>query len=370
MADNTYPPGSPAGYPVQRRVMISGYYGFDNLGDDLILHVLIAQLKQRHCEIVVLSNNPQETRQRFGVEAIHRTSLKEIYLAFETTHLFISGGGGLLQDSTGPMSVIYYGGLMGLAKFFGLPVCLWAQGIGPLKSWLSRQLVRQVILHVDRMTVRDQASAALLGELCDRPVEVTADPVWLLDLPKTVETDPYRQHWTVGLSLRPWPGLNNERLKHLLTILSELARIENRSLQLLLFPFQPKQDVAMFQQLIALLRDFPQITWQKVESRHVINRIGGCDAFIGMRFHSLILAILSDVKVWGLVYDPKVRQMLDALGLEGTDIQAMAGLSATQVGAFWEQYPRVDLEAIRHRAARNVAVLDLCLQQEVSPLMM
>ncbi len=44
------------------QVLISGYYGFDNLGDEAILEELVSELGEffDSRDIVVLSNNPQQ----------------------------------------------------------------------------------------------------------------------------------------------------------------------------------------------------------------------------------------------------------------------------------------------------------------------
>ena len=43
-----------------KKVVISGYYGFDNFGDDAILSVLCDKLKALHADITVISSNPNK----------------------------------------------------------------------------------------------------------------------------------------------------------------------------------------------------------------------------------------------------------------------------------------------------------------------
>jgi polysaccharide pyruvyl transferase WcaK-like protein len=63
------------------RLVVLGGFGFDNLGDDLILGSALAQFRRvlGNVEITVLSNNPFETASRhkgevvvFSVEALFR----------------------------------------------------------------------------------------------------------------------------------------------------------------------------------------------------------------------------------------------------------------------------------------------------------
>ena len=57
-------------------ILISGYYGFDNIGDESILRTLVTSLRERipDCSLTVLSHDPAATRDKYGVEAVERMS--------------------------------------------------------------------------------------------------------------------------------------------------------------------------------------------------------------------------------------------------------------------------------------------------------
>ena len=57
-------------------ILISGYYGFDNIGDESILRTLVSSLREHipDCSLTVLSHNPASTREKYGVEAVERMS--------------------------------------------------------------------------------------------------------------------------------------------------------------------------------------------------------------------------------------------------------------------------------------------------------
>ena len=46
-----------------KKVVISGYYGSDNFGDETILKVLVDKLKEEKVDITVLSLNPEKTKE-------------------------------------------------------------------------------------------------------------------------------------------------------------------------------------------------------------------------------------------------------------------------------------------------------------------
>ena len=62
------------------KMMISGYYGFNNTGDEAILTSMVRAFKEKipQIKIVVLSQNPLQTSQAYQVKAINRLHLISI----------------------------------------------------------------------------------------------------------------------------------------------------------------------------------------------------------------------------------------------------------------------------------------------------
>jgi len=128
-----------------KKIIISGYYGFGNTGDEAILTGILKNLREESCclgedfDFTVLSADPSSTSRDYGVRAVNRTGLKDILKSLWGCDLFISGGGGLLQDVTGrQFSIFYYLGLALLARLCGKKVSIYAQGMAPgetCRSW-------------------------------------------------------------------------------------------------------------------------------------------------------------------------------------------------------------------------------------------
>ena len=53
-----------------KKVVISGYYGADNFGDEAILETLVQHLKNNNAEITVLSTNPDKTSKIHAVNSV------------------------------------------------------------------------------------------------------------------------------------------------------------------------------------------------------------------------------------------------------------------------------------------------------------
>jgi Uncharacterized conserved protein len=95
-------------------VGVAGYYGFKNAGDEAILEAIARELKARGHQVLALSGDPRCTREEHGIRAAHRLNP----LALLQADLWLLGGGGLLQDATSPLSLLYYLSVLRLARLF------------------------------------------------------------------------------------------------------------------------------------------------------------------------------------------------------------------------------------------------------------
>ena len=160
-------------------IVISGYYGFGNAGDEAMLCAIIDAIRKEEADahITVISGNPTETSKKHNIHAVGTFSAFGILKAISNSDLVISGGGSLLQDATSIRNTYYYLSIMALAKMMGKKVMLYSQGIGPLNRPSTRKAVSFVLRFVDTITVRDSISKSELDSLGIEDVEVTADAV-------------------------------------------------------------------------------------------------------------------------------------------------------------------------------------------------
>lgn len=66
-----------------QKLVISGYYGFNNSGDEAVLKSILTALEEEShrsnvtIEPIVLSGDPESTTSMYGVRSVHRMKLKE-----------------------------------------------------------------------------------------------------------------------------------------------------------------------------------------------------------------------------------------------------------------------------------------------------
>ncbi len=289
-------------------LVIAGYYGFGNWGDEAALAVLIRYLREAlpQARIIVLSHDPAQTARLHGTEAINRWNLLEIHRALARASGFLLGPGGLLQDVTSARSLLYYVGLVRLAQHYHLPTYLIGQGIGPLRSQRSERWVAKVLQRARLVLVRDRTSfewALAQGA----HVALGEDLALLSPLPwLTHGRGAGGEGRSLGISLRP--GLsphNKEALRRALRALST-------DFELIFLPLQADQDRAVLQELALAI--------PAVEARcpdDLLRAMQNLDIVVGMRLHSLVFALVCDVPFCALSYDPKIESFVQHIAEVG-----------------------------------------------------
>jgi polysaccharide pyruvyl transferase CsaB len=306
------------------KIALSGYYGFDNAGDEALLSAICRTIQQLEpqAEFVVFSGSPGKTTQMHGLRAVNRMNPWQLIRELLTSDLLISGGGSLLQDVTGPRSLPYYISIVALAKALGRPVIFYAQGIGPINRNFSKWLMRKVANKVDFITLRDEDSLLLLRELgINRPpIKVTSDPVFALepspfDFQKAqsiIDKLGIAGPRLLGVSVRPWPALEGYQ-PILAKVLDELVQKDCR---VVFIPMDYSRDWPESKRVLDLMNEKGYIIQEHLSSLEHIALLSHFDLLVGMRLHSLIFAANRGVPFAGIAYDPKIVAFLKSFGLK------------------------------------------------------
>ncbi len=306
-----------------KRILISGYYGFNNSGDEAILRLMLANLHAQlpEAELTVLSHNPEDTTRRYGVRAVQRMSLWQILREVAHCDLLISGGGSLLQDATSQRSLLYYLTIINLAHRMGKKVFIYSQGIGPLNSPKNRRRTASALRRVDGIVVRDLQSKELLEEigLNVAQVQVTSDPVLRADRPDLHRGEEIllAEHCPPARSGRlrvAWSMKGGD--EDFILRQEEAIRWlqQNRNVDVILIPFHENQDKSVGRRMRRDLGGSVTLLEGRYLSEDLLSVVGNMDLLIGVRLHSLIYAAVMGVPMLGISYDPKIDSFLKVLG--------------------------------------------------------
>ena len=345
------------------RVLISGYYGFGNVGDEAILSSIIGGLRERAPQIglTVLSAKPELTRETNDVRSVDRYDLAGIWNELDEAGVFISGGGTLFQDVTSARSFWYYCGLTALALLFGKKVMIFAQGFGPLRGRLRRAFARWVLDRVHLITLRDQDSLDELKRLGVRNtnIHVTADPTFCLKSLGPAEGRkllglegvPVGKR-LVGVALRSlrnrWPGSEEEFVRLLAGLLDQLK--VKHGFEPVFLLFKCPEDMSKTKKVYDAMKERGHIVFKILQPEEMLSLFSCFQFVVAMRLHALIFAAQSGVPFLALSYDPKVAAFARSVGQPSLDLNEISRLEA----AMAETKPlAVVREELAARAGRN-----------------
>ncbi len=317
-----------------KTIVLSGYYGYRNSGDEAVLQSILSALEQEGraagTEIipVVLSVDPEWTSRTYGVKAVHRMKLTEVRNAIKNSDGLISGGGSLLQDATGLGSIPYYLGIIKIAQWMGKPTFIYAQGVGPVRRKLFRPVIASVFRRCEYISVRDVESAELLRSMGIRKddVHVVPDPVMGMALPEggdpqagtgSPDSSDSGKLPVVGVSVRFWNAERTELAK-LAEGLASLSRRIPVHIRFLPFHFPGDDEASRFvMDRLGNVAEHGSTVSIAAETEHpyeMLREVSRCRLLVGMRLHSLIYAASQEVPLLGVSYDPKIDHFLGRLG--------------------------------------------------------
>lgn len=318
------------------RVVMSGYYGFGNAGDDAILDSIQQAIRAASDDVsvTVLSNDPELTKRQYGLDAIPRFQILRVFSALRRGDALLSGGGSLLQDTTSTRSLLYYLAVIRCAQWLRKPVMLYANGIGPVRKPANRRRVKRVVERAALVTLRDHASAKELEQMgITRPVQVTADPVFhlepagqarSLELLRAAGLSPEKPF--VAVSVRDWDNVG-DFFAQLAGLCDHLRR--TYGLEVLFLLMQPHRDRAATAQVRERMEEPSCVLDVPTTPRELMGVLGQARLCLAMRLHTLIFAARMAVPAMGLVYDPKVASYLEELDLPAAgDVNSFDGPEA------------------------------------------
>jgi polysaccharide pyruvyl transferase CsaB len=327
---------------VPKRVVISGWYGMGNLGDEVILQSIASQLRARlpNVSVTALSENPRRVREEHSVDSIGsarrrlNTALKILTIC--RANAFILGGGGMLKDyGKGDEGVSKWLEDMEVAQRLGVPNMTWGVGVGRVWTAESKRWIIDVLPKSDGIFVRDRQSADALSALgIVDGVTVTCDAALMLpgldDFQKRHATRTGAEvganvlvclrHWHVTGSWTFDEEVFGKAKSSLARLLDYLTSDKCASITFVPFRTEGKTDddreVEEEVRSLATGGSRTHIINYVPSGHEFLQLAADSDLVIGMRLHALILASAIGVPCVGISYEDKVRSYMSSIGAD------------------------------------------------------
>ena len=351
------------------RIALAGWYGSDNLGDEMILSCMATSLRARGVEPVAVSIDPERTAAVHGVEAVaHRSPLDSAALrrSLCDAHAMVVSGG-VVQSETSPWNMWFHmSRLRAFRRSAPAPsthgraaaaVAAIGLGAGHVRGAGGRRMAVSEMLRACHIVTRDAASAQRLRDWGVPDVAIGADPVLAgnaaLVSSRAAAARPPHSHPvsptdvtpargdsgdTIGVILRPpnRPGIRTAAAKartswqpwtpQLARSLDALAERSGMTVRLL--PFQPSQDTPMLVALQQQMRTNAELVTVNIDN--VLAEVARSRFVVTMRYHGAIAALLNDQAAVVLDYSPK----MGSLAAEGGGWASLVDLAPLDAGRF------------------------------------
>jgi polysaccharide pyruvyl transferase CsaB len=311
------------------RILLMGYFGADNFGDDALLADWLLKhetwLRERNLVCDVLSQNAaplasfaEGTRLATLIERTF-TPRQALRLTVTDYAGLIAPGGSLLQDVTSLRSLLFYLWVVYRFQRAGRPTCLLHQGLGPLNTALGAFCCTRVLERVQFLSVRDQESWQWLQvhpALCRHPhLLLSADPI--LDAafeppPGSSEpAGPYALLIPKRTGDLPYRGDRTSEAEALTLLCRHITAVSDLEVRLL--PFHGGQDRAFCEEIAAVAR-LNLVPVAPPSGNAVWQALSQASLVVSHRLHGLVSAAAHGIPALGVAYDPKVSSFCDAAG--------------------------------------------------------
>ncbi|MCP2518976.1 polysaccharide pyruvyl transferase family protein [Candidatus Aminicenantes bacterium AC-335-K20] len=358
-----------------KRVLIFGYYGCKNTGDDAMIYGLLQGLHNLfpYAQFIVLTSRPIHVPSELK-SSTKFVDLKVRRVLLETlrSQAIILGGGTHIQDYQG--NIRYLKILTRMFAFFlgckllRKKVYLLSIGIGPISTSWGKFLAKLICKLVDYISVRERESYEVLKSLgLEHKTSLAFDLAALLQPQSNsniAQTRDGRKNIIFGVSILPFFEIYCGNKKKDLLFIHEIAKELNkwlgendkRIIRLFVFRGKSKEDdVTITKLLYKRLQPTARVELIPYNPNPIkmLSQVATCDAFIGMRFHSSLFAYLCDIPLLMIGYHPKCQALAQYIGLPA---HAIISIEEILTGAFGKYLNNLSKDPNKFRANLSTSI--------------
>jgi len=293
---------------LRSHVVLCGYYGAGNLGDDVMLSAVLERFSK--CEpqrpVYVISQKKTVFKHP-NAKAIRKKDIFAVRHAIRGADRLILGGGSILQDKSSLRSLLYYTSLIKYAHKKGVRVELLSNGLGPLKRRISKRLASKALSRADRISMRDTEALRLAKELGAAEDKLSLDndlsaSTSFCDEEKTRKilrslSLENKEFALVSIRKKDSKKLKKELIKH-------LYALEIMHSTPVFVVMHKKEDMKISKRLA---KKYGGKLFVPADATEICGLARLAKYAVGTRFHLLYLSKLSGIPVFPLGDDPKMK---------------------------------------------------------------
>ena len=258
------------------RILLCGYFGFENFGDEWLLKVLIKLLRQfgkKENEINVLYNVKQKIKINDKLNYIPRWNFYEILKNIKISDTVIFCGG-VFQDQTSVLSFFYYFLILLISKFFKKNVVVLSTEL--IIKKLPKIIIKILLKNIDVLYLRNNFELNKFKKFC-KDIEFCPDICFFED---QIRKETSKEIKMIGLVLK--------KSKDKTQIIDFCKKLSS-NYKLIFIPFHLKEDYNFCLEIVQEFNNCEVRVWDRVESYKEI--FSSIDFVIVSRLHGIVASI-------------------------------------------------------------------------------
>jgi len=325
---------------MRRKALLLGYYGANNLGDDMMLSCILPWLQQQQLDVTVISEAPADTARRYGTRTVANIPLAgqwnwksswlkgqalQLCRAIQAHDMLVVGGGDLIRDDKGWKTFSYTMEKIAVALLLRKPVYLVNIGINEPVTRYGKVVLRWALRRIRRVIARDRRTERLCATLATARRTILLPDI-VVRLPGAVSKRRDVPHPApyLAVCLREDPDAFGQYPftdRHVAALARALDAVSTRQgLDIVFLPFHGgggHDDNNLHRKVAAQMREQGRVLirdWT-ADLTELTSWIAGARCVLGMRLHAIVLAVATRRPCLAMPYDHKIHQFADFVNL-------------------------------------------------------
>lgn len=320
---------------MNQKIFIFGNYGEKNTGDDAMIYSLLNELNIAYdsADFIITAREPILLPPKINNVIFVKPALLsfELYRKIMDSDIFIMGGGTQIYDYGKPLGrfviIFWIFILTSCAKIFCKKIYFLAIGIERPKNKWGKFLFKSICKKADFISVRDTNSHNFLKEIGLTNSVLSFDLSTLLSPLLSNPNKKINKKIILGISILPFFEIYHNNKEKDLEFINEISKMINQWLKLdsknyvYLFIFNGNKkyfsDILITEKLKEKIdmKDHVKIIFYDPNPLKTLKKIGKCDFFIGMRYHSCLFAYINSIPMINIAYFEKSKSLEKDIGL-------------------------------------------------------
>lgn len=318
-------------------VILKGYYGRDNFGDEIMLDLIVSYFKKNYpfIKLQIMNSNPEMILKKYGIETANelitgnygKTGIVKRILTIIRADCYIIGGGTIITDKHSSLHLFEYLLELSIRKFLGKPSVFISIGATKFKHSWSIVICKLILCCCELCMVRDSESFKMLRDIYnDKKIVQTGDLVLLAFKNDNKKKESHSQK-KIGFSLMPYYESLYKKNEMDIELANKIAKIidilSKKGFNVSLIPIQYGYNNELDYKFSKLVKSFCQSKTEILtcyDSEGKMKEIETMDYIVSMRLHALLFAIFKNKKVIAISHNEKIDSCMKVYNINNQTV--------------------------------------------------